>query len=47
MISYPQNEGTESEMLWKFKNNENSTETAKKNCSAYGPGILTDFKVRN
>ena len=28
--------------MWKFKNNENSTETAKKNSGVYGQGVIID-----
>ena len=34
-------------MLWEFKNNKNATETAKKICSVYGQGVITDRQVRN
>ena len=32
-------------MLQEFKNNKNTTETAKGICSVYGQGVLTDHKV--
>ena len=31
-------------MLWEFKNNKNATRTAKKICSVYGQGDITDCK---
>ena len=34
-------------MLWKFKNNKNSTETSKKMASIYGQGVITDSQIRN
>ena len=33
--------------LYKFKNNENSTETAKKMCSVYGQVVITDQQIWN
>ena len=34
-------------MLWKFKNNKNTTETAKKIMSVYSQGVITKYKVWN
>ena len=34
-------------MLWRFKNNKNTTETAKKILSVYYQGVITDRQVRN
>ena len=34
-------------MLLEFKNNKNTTETAKKICSVYGQGIITDHQDLN
>ena len=34
-------------MLFKFKNNKNTTETAKKHFSVYGQGVLTDHQIQN
>ena len=32
-------------MLWKFNNNKNASETAKKICSIYGQSVITDHLV--
>ena len=32
-------------MLWEFENNKNDTEMAKKICSVYDQGVLTDHQV--
>ena len=34
-------------MLWEFKNNGNATEKAKKICSVYGQGVITDYQIQN
>ena len=34
-------------MLWEFKNNKDATETAQKNSSVHGQGIITDRYARN
>ena len=34
-------------MLWKFKNNKNTTEIAKKICNVYGQGVINDHQVQN
>ena len=34
-------------MLWEFKNNKNAIKAAKKICSVYGQGVITDRQVRN
>ena len=34
-------------MLGEFKNNKNATESAKKICSVYGQGVITECQVWN
>ena len=34
-------------MLWELKNNKNTREIAKKICSVYGDGVITDCQVWN
>ena len=34
-------------VLWKFNANKNAIKTAKKICSVYGQGVITDYQIQN